>query len=72
MPFLNLIEAIVSVLLCLSILFQQRASGLSQTFGGSGITYVQRRGAEKVLFRLSTILSVVFLGLAILQWYVPR
>ena len=30
------------------ILLQHRASGLSATFGGTGSSYVQRRGAEKV------------------------
>lgn len=61
---------VVSVLLTLTILLQHRASGLSATFGGTGSTYVQRRGAEKVLYKIAIWLSVIFFALAILDWYV--
>ena len=72
MAILLFIEAIVAVLLSLAILLQQRASGLGQAFGGSGATYVQRRGAEKLLFQVTVVLSVIFFGLAVLQWYLPQ
>ena len=64
------IHVIVSILLMLTILLQHRASGLSATFGGSGAVPVQRRGAEKVIFRVSVWLAIVFFALAILQWYI--
>ena len=68
---LMILQIIVSVLLVFSILIQHRASGLSATFGGSGSTnFVQRRGAEKVIYKASIWLSVAFFALAILQWYV--
>lgn len=70
MSFFDLIEVPVSLLLIISILVQQRASGLSQSMGGSGVTYVQRRGAEKALYRLSMILAAIFFGIAVLQWFV--
>lgn len=66
----TILQVLTAVLLSFSILLQHRASGLSATFGGTGATYVQRRGAEKVLHQASIWLSVVFFGLAILQWYV--
>ncbi|MCF7844818.1 MAG: preprotein translocase subunit SecG [Kiritimatiellales bacterium] len=67
---LNLLEIIVSVLLMFCILLQHRASGLSATFGGTGASIVQRRGAEKVIFRGAVILSVIFLLIPVLEWFV--
>ena len=64
------VHVIVAILLSISILLQHRASGLSATFGGTGATYVQRRGAEKLLYQVSIWLSVAFFALAILRWYI--
>ncbi len=69
-PLLNIIEAVLGSLLALLILLQHRSSGLSATFGGSGTAYVQRRGAEKVLFKLTIWISVAFFGIAILMMYI--
>ena len=68
--FLN-IEAIIAILLSLCILVQHRVSGLTSTFGGSGAIYVQRRGAEKVIYKLTIILAIAFFCIAILLWYLP-
>ena len=70
MSFLAVIQAIIAVLLSICILLQHRTSGLSATFGGSGATYVQRRGAEKLLFKLAVSLGFIFFSLAVIQWYV--
>jgi protein translocase SecG subunit len=68
---LSFLEIIVSILLMLCILLQHRASGLSATFGGAGSSsIVQRRGAEKVIFRGAVILSAIFLLIPVLQWFV--
>jgi protein translocase SecG subunit len=64
------IELVIAILLSLCILVQHRASGLTSTFGGSGATFVQRRGAERVIFKLSIWLSIAFFVLAIASWYV--
>ena len=64
------LHVIIAVLLSLSILLQHRASGLSATFGGTGATYVQRRGAEKLIYQASIWLSVAFFVLAVLRWYI--
>ncbi len=60
---------ILAILLSVSILLQHRASGLSATFGGSGSVVIQRRGAEKVLFRFTVWIAIAFFALAVLQWY---
>lgn len=67
---LLLIEAVLGALVAFLILLQHRASGLSATFGGMGTTYVQRRGAERVLFVLTVWLSVAFFGIAIAMMYI--
>ncbi len=63
-------QVAVSVLLIVCILLQHRASGLSATFGGTGVSYVQRRGAERVIYVASIWLSGAFFALAVLQWYI--
>jgi protein translocase SecG subunit len=67
--FLLTVEVVVAILLSLSILVQQRASGLSQSMGGSGVTYAQRRGAEKVFFQASVVLGVVFFAIPVVMWF---
>ncbi len=65
-------EAAISILLIICIMLQHRASGLTATFGGSGATFVQRRGAERVIFKLTIWLSVLFFVLAVGMWYIPQ
>jgi len=70
MSILEIIQLAAGILLMICILLQHRASGLSATFGGTGSSYVQRRGAEKLIFNASVWLSVLFFLLAIVRWYV--
>jgi len=67
---LIIFHAIIGILLSIVITLQQRASGLSATFGGTGATFVQRRGAEALLFQSTIWLSVIFFGLGILQLFI--
>ena len=57
-------QLIISVSLVISILMQKRGAGLGGAFGGSGGSYYQRRGAEKMLYYSSIILSLLFVGIA--------
>lgn len=57
---LKYVHAMVSILLILSILIQNRSSGLSATLGGSGTIHVKKRGAEKVLYQFTIVLAVLF------------
>jgi protein translocase SecG subunit len=54
-------------LLITTVLLQQRGSGLSGAFGGSGGVYYQKRGMDKILFRSSVALSALFLTVAFLN-----
>lgn len=61
---LTVLQLIVAILLMISILLQQRGSGLGGALGGDDGVYHTKRGAEKTLFNASIILSVLFLGIS--------
>lgn len=67
---LKIIQPVTAVLLILSVLLQQRGSGLGATFGGSGEAYQTRRGIEKFLFFATIVFGSLFLasGLAQIIW----
>jgi len=67
---LKYLQAVVSVLLILSILVQNRASGLGSAFGGSGVIHVKKRGAEKVLFIATIVLAAIFVLISIVFIFV--
>ena len=71
MAVIETIHIIISLVLAVCIVLQSRASGLSATFGGSGATnVVQRRGAEKLIFKATIWLSAAFFALTVLRWYI--
>jgi len=59
-----IIQIIVAIALIGVILLQQRGSGLGTSWGGGGASYHTRQGLEKLLFRFTIVLIVVFVGLA--------
>lgn len=67
---LTIFQTIVSILLVLAILTQNRGTGLSATFGGSGDFYVEKRGAEKVLYNATLVFAALFVGIAIAHIFV--
>ncbi len=64
--FLPYIQMGLAFLLIVGILLQQRGSGLSSTFGGSGVGYSTKRGAEKVIFQFTIVIAVLFIASCIL------
>ena len=58
--FLMITQVFLSVLLILSILTQQRGTGLSVTFGGQGGAFTSKRGIEKFLHLATIIFAVLF------------
>jgi preprotein translocase subunit SecG len=58
-------EIVVGMLMALVILMQQRGTSLGGAFGGEGSVYRARRGIEKVLFYITIVLAILFIGLAI-------
>ncbi|MFA4936772.1 MAG: preprotein translocase subunit SecG [Patescibacteria group bacterium] len=66
---IQLSTIIVSILLIISILLQNRGAGLGGIFGGEGNIYRTKRGAEKVIFISTIVLSVIFFGLALARLF---
>jgi protein translocase SecG subunit len=64
---INVVEIIVSVLLIVSILIQNKGAGLSSTFGGDFGGYYSKRGFEKFLVWFSIALATIFIVLAIIN-----
>ncbi|MEK7545284.1 MAG: preprotein translocase subunit SecG [Patescibacteria group bacterium] len=59
--FLQVFQIVISVLLILCILTQQRSTGLSLTFGGNNASFQStKRGPEKVLSQITVVLAVLF------------
>ncbi len=67
MRLLLISQAVVAVLLSLSILLQSRGSGLGSAFGGDFGGYYTKRGFERFLVYATVILAVLFFVLAIIN-----
>lgn len=63
--FLTVTEIAISVSLAGLILMQAKGVGLGRTFGAS--TYHSKRGVEKLVFRATIIIAVVFVVLSVLN-----
>ena len=59
-------QILVAVALIATVLFQLHGGGLGGIFGQAESTYRTRRGIEKTLFKLTIVLAVIFITLAIL------
>jgi protein translocase SecG subunit len=67
---LILSQIVISVLLTLSILLQNRGAGLSATFGGDSGGYYTKRGFDKFLYWSTIVLSALFLVVAVGNVYI--
>jgi preprotein translocase subunit SecG len=64
--YLNIALIIVSIALIVSVILQSKGAGLGGLTGSdTGGIFTARRGIEKVLFRVTIALSVIFFVLAI-------
>ncbi len=68
--FFDISQLITGILLMVVILLQSgKGGGLGSAFGGGESIATTRRGAEKGLFNISVILSVIFMGLAVARMF---
>jgi len=65
--YLNIAQMILSVLLIVAILLQQRGGGLGSAFGGGDQFYSTRRGVEKIIFASTIVIAILFLAVAIVR-----
>ena len=66
MRWLQITQIIISLLLILVILLQNRGTGLGSAFGGGGGVYLTKRGLEKKLFIATIVLVIIFFALALI------
>lgn len=59
--FLVIFQIVVSILLIITILVQEKGVGLSAAFGGGGEFYRSKRGVDRILFIFTVVLSVLFI-----------
>ncbi|MFZ5559839.1 MAG: preprotein translocase subunit SecG [Patescibacteria group bacterium] len=64
---LNIVQIVISSLLIVAILLQQRGTGLSSAFGGEGSVYFKKRGAEKIIFIATIVFSVLLILSAVIR-----
>ena len=59
MFYLLVAQIVIAVIFSLLVLFQQRGTALGSAFGGSGESYLSRRGIEKKIFRLTIVFAIL-------------
>lgn len=62
---ITIIQIVCLVLIIVSVLLQQKGVGLSGVFGGSNSYYKTKLGAEKAVFWITVISSIIFLGVTV-------
>ena len=61
----SIVLIVLSVLLIGAILLQARGAGLGAAFGGEGNVFRTKRVVERVLFRATVVISILFFGTAL-------
>lgn len=61
----SILQIILSVLMIVVVLLQQKGSGLGSAFGGASTVYTTRRGVDKLLFNATIVISVLFLVISL-------
>ena len=65
---ISIAQIVISVILIVLILLQERSSGLSGVFGGGGNEfYSQRRGFERLIFYATIVLIIAFAVLSLIN-----
>lgn len=67
MYWLKVSQFVISILLIITVLLQNRGTGLGSAFGGGGGgVYLTKRGLEKKLFNATIVLAALFFIVSIL------
>jgi len=70
--YLQIVQVIIAIALTVAILLQARGAGLGSVFGGTGAVFKTRRGIDKMLFRTTIVLAVLFGALSLLVAAIPE
>src|SRR5262245_28645151 len=60
-PYMQIVQIVLSIALIVVVLLQSRGSGFSATFSADTSIYRTRRGVERLLFQFTIGLAVVFI-----------
>lgn len=63
----NIVQIVLASLLTITILLQQKGSGLGGVFGGSSNIYSTKRGVDKILFQSTIVISIIFFAVSFLR-----
>ena len=66
---LFILQTISSIMMTVLVLMQSKGTGLSTAFGGDGSFYHSKRGAEKLIYRMTIFFAVAFVFLSFLTLY---
>ena len=58
-------QIVISVAIIAAVLLQNRGSGLSSVFGGSGTIYRTKRGLERGIFIFTIVLIILFVAIGV-------
>lgn len=61
-----IVQIILSILLVASILIQAKGTGLSSSIMGGSSIYSTKRGVEKIVYRFTILISLLFFASSIL------
>lgn len=65
---LTIAQIVISLILVVLILLQERSAGMSGIFGGDGSgIYQTRRGLERIAFGSTVVLAIIFAVISIAQ-----
>lgn len=63
--WLTLAQIITGIVLTSLVLLQAKGTGLGRAFGS--ISYHSKRGVEKIVFRATVLVAVIFVALSVLN-----
>lgn len=72
LPYLNVAQILVAVLVIIVILLQARGTGFAAGFSSDSSIFRTRRGLEKTLFQLTIGLAIMFVLISIASAVVVR
>ncbi len=61
----SILQIIISIMLIIAVLMQQRGSGAGVVFGGGNQVFRAKRGVEKTLSYITVGLAIIFFALGI-------
>ena len=68
--FLNIFQIVISVLLIITVLLQEKGVGLSASFCGGGEFFRSKRGIDRIFFIVTIVLSVLFIGSSVASLFI--